>query len=240
MAVAKKTRGRIWENQETLLLLQKWGDENIQMKLISCTRKRPIWQEISDFIRAAGYEDRDEDACKTRVHTLVSAYRSYKDECEKTGNGTPKRKPAFFDEVDEFLSKKPCTKPKVIIEADNEEEDNEKIKNDEPNEELPSFSGGTSVGSSNKTAGKFPQPNKDFLYSFTERTTDAGKPFFKPATKKRKVSTTDALTQIDKALRHLFPINKLLIGVFLLQRRLVKDEKKKGRREEGRKTRSFC
>ena len=39
MAVAKKTRGRIWENQETLLLLQKWGDENIQMKLISCTRK---------------------------------------------------------------------------------------------------------------------------------------------------------------------------------------------------------
>ena len=167
MAVAKKTRGRIWENQETLLLLQKWGDENIQMKLISCTRKRPIWQEISDFIRAAGYEDRDEDACKTRVHTLVSAYRSYKDECEKTGNGTPKRKPAFFDEVDEFLSKKPCTKPKVvvnsskiIIQADKEEEDKEKIKNDEPNEELPSFSGGTSVGSNNKTAGKFPQPNK--------------------------------------------------------------------------------
>ena len=75
---AKKTHGRVWENQETLLLLQKWGDENIQMKLIFCTRNRPIWQEISDFIRAAGYEDRDEDACKTRVHTLVSAYRSYK------------------------------------------------------------------------------------------------------------------------------------------------------------------
>ena len=77
------------------------------MKLMSCTRKRPIWQEISNFIRAAGYKDRDEDACKTRIHTLVSAYRSYKDECEKTGNRTPKRKPTFFDEVDEFLSKKP-------------------------------------------------------------------------------------------------------------------------------------
>ena len=56
MAVAKKTRGRIWENQETLLSLQKWGDESIQMKLISSTRKRLIWQEISDFIRAAGYD----------------------------------------------------------------------------------------------------------------------------------------------------------------------------------------
>ena len=42
---------------------------------------------MSYFIRAAGYEDQDEDACKTRILTLVSAYRSYKDECEKTGNG---------------------------------------------------------------------------------------------------------------------------------------------------------
>ena len=49
---------------------------------------------------------------------------------------------------------------KIIIEADNEEEDHENIENYEPNEELPSFSGGTSGGSNNKTAGKFPQPNK--------------------------------------------------------------------------------
>ena len=66
MAAAKKTHWRVWENQETLLLLQKWGDENIQMKLMSCTRKRSIWQELRDFIRAAGYEDRDEDACKKK------------------------------------------------------------------------------------------------------------------------------------------------------------------------------
>ena len=71
MAVVKKTRGRVWENQETMLLLQKWGDENTQVKLLSCTRKKPIWQEISAFLRAAGYEDRDEDACKTRIRTLV-------------------------------------------------------------------------------------------------------------------------------------------------------------------------
>ena len=71
------------------------------------------------------------------------------------------------DEVDEFLLKKPCTKPKVVInsskiitEADNEEEDHENIENEEPNEELPSFRGGTSGGSNNKTAGKFPQTNR--------------------------------------------------------------------------------
>ena len=109
-------------------------------------RRRPIWQEIGDFIRVAGYEDRDEDACTTRIHTLVSAYRFYKDECEKTGNGSPKRKPAFLDEVNEYLSKKPCTKPKVVVnsskiitEAGNEEEDHENIENDEPNEERSNF-----------------------------------------------------------------------------------------------------
>ena len=56
-------------------------------------------------------------ACNTRIHTLISAYRSFKDECAKTGNATPKKKPAFFHEVDELLSHKPCTKSKVIIKS---------------------------------------------------------------------------------------------------------------------------
>ena len=168
MAVVKKTRGRVWENQETMLLLQKWGDENTQVKLLSCTRKKPIWQEISAFLRAAGYEDRDEDACKTRIHTLVSAYRSYKDECRKTGNGTPKRKPAFFDEVDEFLSEKPCTKPKVVVNSsqivigdgteDSEEEGEGNVENVVPN--LPSCSSSSSSDSNNNNS-KCPEPKKD-------------------------------------------------------------------------------
>lgn len=162
MAAVKKTRGRVWENRETMLLLQKWGDENIQIKLLSCTRKRPIWQEISAFLRAAGYEDRDEDACKTRIHTLVSAYRSYKDECRKTGNGTPKKKPAFFEEVDEFLSEKPCTKPKVVVNSaqiiigdgaeESEEEGDENVENVVPN--LPSCSSSDSNNNNKASESK--------------------------------------------------------------------------------------
>ena len=58
-------------------------------------------------------------ACKTRIHTLISAYRSFKDECAKTGNATPKKKAAFFHEVDELLKDKlkSCTKSKVIIKS---------------------------------------------------------------------------------------------------------------------------
>ena len=40
------------------------------------------------------------------------------------------------------------------------------------------------------------------------------------------------LQKLTRRRRHLFPINKLLIGVFWQQRRLVKDEKK---RREGEK-----
>ena len=64
---------------------------------------------------ACGYEDRDGEACKTRLHTLVTAYRQYKDELKKTGNATPSKKPPFFDELDKTLSDKPSTQLKVVI-----------------------------------------------------------------------------------------------------------------------------
>lgn len=84
MAAPKKVRGRTWEDRETRLLLEKWGDENVQLRLKSCTRKKPIWQDICDFLTACGYEDRDGEAWKTLLHTLVTTYRQYKDELKKT------------------------------------------------------------------------------------------------------------------------------------------------------------
>ena len=146
MAAETKSRGRVWEHKETLLLLEKWGDENIQLQLKSCTRKKPIWLEIAAYLRASGYEDRDDGSCKTRIHTLISAYRSYKDECSKTGNATPKKKPAFFDEVDELLSDEPCTKPKVIMKSTtisidgNDDEEKTRAENIEPNVNFPGSS----------------------------------------------------------------------------------------------------
>ena len=115
MAAAIRKRGRTWEHQETVLLIEKWGDTNTQERLKECSRKKPIWEEISVFLRAAGYTDRDHESCKTRIHTLVNAYRLYKDECSHTGNSTPRRKAPFFEQLDEILSNKPATKPTVVI-----------------------------------------------------------------------------------------------------------------------------
>lgn len=48
---------------------------------------------------------------------------------------------------------------------------------------------------------------KDILCSFQEITTDANKSFFKPVTKKRKLSTTNAFAKIKKALEELLREN---------------------------------
>ncbi|KAK3744048.1 hypothetical protein QZH41_011922 [Actinostola sp. cb2023] len=112
---SKMKRGRTWEKEETVLLLEKWGDQNIQHRLKECSRKNPIWLEISRYLKASGYEDREYDSCKTRLHTLVSTYRGYKDACNKTGNATPKKQPPFYKELDDILADKPSTRPAVLI-----------------------------------------------------------------------------------------------------------------------------
>ena len=62
------------------------------------------------------YEDRDDGSCMQDTNWHPDK-RSFKDEYAETGNATPKKKPAFFHEVDELLSDKPCTKSKVIIKS---------------------------------------------------------------------------------------------------------------------------
>lgn len=69
------------------------------------------------FLNACSYEDRDSEACKIRLHTLVAPYRQCKRETNKTGNGTPGKKSPFFDKLDEVLSDKPNTLPKCVIKS---------------------------------------------------------------------------------------------------------------------------
>ena len=69
---------------------------------------------------------------------------------------------------------------------------------------------------------------KDFLCSFAERTTDASEPFFKPATKKRNLYTTDAFTKIDKALEAFVSYQQAADRSFLAA------EEARERREEER------
>lgn len=110
----KRKRSKQWDYLETQILVQKWSEENIQNKLKSCTRKKEIWDEISIYLKAEGYEDRDSESCKMRIKTLVAAYRNYKDNRDITGNAAT-RKPTAFDELDAILCDKPTTTPSFTI-----------------------------------------------------------------------------------------------------------------------------
>ena len=99
----ERKRGRTWEKEETLALLERRGEENVQQKLRECKKKKPIWVSIINFVKASGYEDRDFESCKTRMHTLVSAYSSFKNQNGRSGAATPNKKPQFFDELEEMF-----------------------------------------------------------------------------------------------------------------------------------------
>ena len=61
-----------------------------------------------------GYKDRDGEMCKTRIHTLTSAYRTYLDHKRNSTGTSPSKKPPCFNELDAILSDKPRTMPHFL------------------------------------------------------------------------------------------------------------------------------
>ena len=109
-----QNRSRSWEQKETEVLLEKWGQPNMQERIKSCTRKKPIWEEIAVGVRAEGYEDRDGDQCQTRIKTLTVAYKKFIDNKRQTGMQRSK-KPPCFDTLDAILGDKPTVMPSSLI-----------------------------------------------------------------------------------------------------------------------------
>ena len=56
-------------------------------------RKKKIWDDVAIFIKACGYEDQDGEMCKTQIHTLTSAYRTYLASKQNTSGTAPSEKP---------------------------------------------------------------------------------------------------------------------------------------------------
>ena len=80
----------------------------------SCTRKKPIWEEVPVFLRASGY-DRDNESCKVRIHTLLTAYWNFNDIKRRSTGTAPQKKPTCCEEIDAVLGVKPTTMPSHLI-----------------------------------------------------------------------------------------------------------------------------
>ena len=67
-----------WTKQETLLLIEEWGDERVQTELNTCKHNQEIYSKIAAELSKAGFE-RSHNQCNNKIKKLKSDYRKVKD-----------------------------------------------------------------------------------------------------------------------------------------------------------------
>ena len=135
-----------WIDEETLKLIELWGDEQIQALLEGCTRNRHVYEKIAEGMKEAGYE-RSGVQCRDKIKKLRGEYRKIKDNNNETGRNRKNWK--FYDPLNEILGSRPATQPAVVIDSLQEVEEVMMKCNEEKGEER-SAEGRTSEGESDK------------------------------------------------------------------------------------------
>ncbi|XP_073714703.1 LOW QUALITY PROTEIN: uncharacterized protein [Misgurnus anguillicaudatus] len=106
-----------WSDAETLILLQLWGDEQVQMNLQRCPHNGHIYAEISEKLNAHGYS-RSAEQCQTRIKRLKISYRQCRDSI-----GLPEAEHVefkFYDLMEDIFQKNSSLK---VSGASNDESD---------------------------------------------------------------------------------------------------------------------
>ena len=103
-----------WSDEETLKLIEIWGEDTIQAMLEGSKRNKDVFNKISRRMEAAGYE-KTADQCNSKIRKLKLEYRKIKDTRKKTGTGRKDWK--YFEEMDAILGHKPATQPPVVVES---------------------------------------------------------------------------------------------------------------------------
>ena len=78
-----------WSKEETLRLIEIWGDDRIQAQLGGVHRNQEVFTKIAREMSASGLE-RTIQQCRDKLKKLKSEYRKLKDEQGKTGESKRK------------------------------------------------------------------------------------------------------------------------------------------------------
>jgi len=106
--------GSTWNKEETLRLIDIWGDDRIQAQLEGAHRNRNVYMKIAREMSEAGYQ-RTLEQCRDKIKKLKGEYKKLKDKCGKTGEG--RRNWDYFEAMDSILGHKPATHPQVVIDT---------------------------------------------------------------------------------------------------------------------------
>lgn len=103
-----------WSEEETLKLIEVWGEGAIQAMLECSKRNKDIFVRISRTMEASRYQETGEQ-CNTKIKKLRFEYKKIKD---KTREGLKCWK--YFEAMDSILGHKPATQPPILVESSHE------------------------------------------------------------------------------------------------------------------------
>lgn len=94
-----------WSDKETVLLLEIWGDPQVQQDLKRFPHNTPVYSEIAEKLASCGYR-RNADQCYTRIKRLKALYRNCQERSEK---GSEKSEFKFYNILEKILDNQPST-----------------------------------------------------------------------------------------------------------------------------------
>ncbi|XP_047191851.1 uncharacterized protein zgc:113263 isoform X3 [Scophthalmus maximus] len=103
-----------WSDKETVILLEIWGDAQVQQSLRRYPHNGHIFTQVSEKLGANGYS-RSAGQCHTRIKRLKANYR----QCQEnmSSSGTDRVDFKFYYLLEQILDKQPSTSSTVITDS---------------------------------------------------------------------------------------------------------------------------
>ena len=106
----------VWQEEETIKLLDLWSEENVQALLEGCARNKTVYDKLAEDMAGHGY-NRTGGQCRERIKKLKKDFKKTKDNLKQTGNGNCRKQCKFFDKLNEILGERPSIQPAVVIDS---------------------------------------------------------------------------------------------------------------------------
>ncbi|XP_076578481.1 uncharacterized protein LOC143314985 isoform X3 [Chaetodon auriga] len=103
-----------WSDKETIILLEIWGDPQVQQSMRRYPHNGHIFTEISEKLCANGYP-RSAEQCHTRIKRLKANYRQCQENMSSCGTDRVDFK--FYDLLEQILDKQPSTSSTVVTDS---------------------------------------------------------------------------------------------------------------------------
>uniref|UniRef100_A0A8C6UWF0 Uncharacterized protein n=1 Tax=Neogobius melanostomus TaxID=47308 RepID=A0A8C6UWF0_9GOBI len=121
-----------WSDKETVILLEIWGDSQVQENLQRYPQNTPVYSEIAEKLAACGYR-RSTDQCHTRIKRLKALYRNSQ---EKSDKGSTKAGFKFHNIMEKIMNSQPSTSSTKAVDTIEISEDSNSTSVPETGESL--------------------------------------------------------------------------------------------------------